>query len=157
MKIDKSNYLFGIFMISAGILLFLASIFSQDNGDKANYIIGTIFLTITGISFVVSRWIKDTNSKKLMFNGNHIKAKIKNADFNYKHTVMNKHPYVVYSVYEDVYTGKFYEFKSDDIWLEECDISIFQIDDDIDVYIKGNNLKKYYVDVEGYVARHRYI
>lgn len=130
----------------------------KDNPNVIGYpagekIIMIVFTSVGGI-FIIAGFImmfsniKNINNKKtLMKTGKKINTKFLEVRINRNYSVNNHHPFRIYTNYLDETTQSIYEFKSENIWKNPTEIIQFLRKESFTVYVKGNNYKKYYMDI----------
>jgi len=114
----------------------------------------TIVFFCIGVGMMVAALIPlfiaaNSNKKRdyLKQNGYTIEATVSEINMNYNLTVNGRHPYVIYCIYEDIYSGVQHRFKSGNIWNNPE--PIIQQGTVLKVYVNSHSdFSKYYVDVE---------
>ena len=116
---------------------------------KLLYIVYSVgfLLIIISISILVHKKRKEYIKKKLLNIGKIINATYVDKKINTRIGFMGQNPYNIICEWIDLNTNKKYTFKSENIWynpqkyIDEKKIKTFK------VYVKPNNMKKYYVDI----------
>lgn len=101
------------------------------------------FFFILGIVFISILIGSNTKRKKLMENGKRLKASVTGGNEDLTVIINGRHPYRLDCVYQDEFTGESYLYSSDYL-LEDPNM---YIDAKVDVYVDGNDMSKYYVDL----------
>lgn len=108
-------------------------------------IMGTVFGGV-GLISLISSIKRNSKKKKLLEQGYYVVAIVESIDVNTSYTVNGRHPYLIYCVYQDPYSGMLYRFKSENLWTNPE--SVIQPGYGITVYVMPNDFSTYYVDVE---------
>lgn len=108
--------------------------------------IGLIFILIGGI-FLLVRYIKKSNYKKLKENGELIYANYLETIINRSYTVNGRHPFNIICEWNNPSDGKTYIFKSNNLWINPENIISERNINKFPVYIDLNSPKKYYLDI----------
>lgn len=133
---------------------------SRENPRKISSAKGTMVMVIIfaslGLAFTIGAMIpfilmirNKAKRTELMKNGRPIYATVEKIGQNNHIEVNGKNPHIVYCVYEDIYSGVVYRFKSKNIWTDPN--PVIQPGSTVTVYVGGPNpedYSKYYVDVE---------
>lgn len=116
-------------------------------------VVGAILFVVLGLIFACVGFIPmflmgrvSSKAKKLMQQGHYVIAKVESIHRNNNIEVGGRTPYVVYCNYQDIYSGTIYRFKSKNIWYNPE--AFLQQDEEVRVYVNGQDYSKYYVDVE---------
>ena len=105
---------------------------------------GMPFLLI-GIIFLAQQAGKRRTAKKLLAEGNYVLAEIMEVSRNFNVNVNGRYPYVVRCKYEDSY-GIVHIFRSRNLFFSPE--SLFR-DSFVRVYVRKDNYRQYYVDIDG--------
>ena len=85
-------------------------------------------------------------TNKLSFEGKYIYGIVDKIDIDYSCSANGEHPYLLYCHYEDIDTGKIYEFKSDYIWTDPG--QVFPVGSYVPIYVRNKKYTDYSVDVK---------
>ncbi|WP_026505694.1 DUF3592 domain-containing protein [Butyrivibrio sp. NC3005] len=126
---------------------------AKEENYKNDYLVGIVISTVIGVIFTVISIIvfvtfkmRKINSKKLKETGIQITAHVHSIDLNRAVAINGKNPYIVYVSYTNPADGKLYYFKSNNLF-QNPNLCI-QIGMPVTVYVKPNDMSRYYVDVE---------
>ena len=105
--------------------------------------IGLLFLVI-GLIFLIIEIRKKTWNTKLLRSGNYIMAEISEVRMNYAVNVNGRYPFIVVCRYQDM-LGNVHMFKSRNLYFDPS--GLFK-DQNVKVYVDGEEFKHYYVDID---------
>ncbi|PUZ23824.1 Protein of unknown function [Chitinophaga costaii] len=106
--------------------------------------LGFVFSMVGGIAQVVTR-LRRSGAESLKQKGQLVQADLVGVEINPYVMVNRIHPYVIRCAWKDPLTGITHSFKSGNVWSDPSAVLAQQ--KKLDVYIDGNNPKKYYVDI----------
>lgn len=86
---------------------------------------------------------------KVSFEGKYIYGIVERIDIDYSCSANGEHPYILYCYYNDIDTGKIYEFKSDYIWTDPR--QELPVGSQVRIYVKNKKYTDYSVDVKSYL------
>lgn len=108
-------------------------------------IMGIVFAAV-GIVPAVRSVIKRQDGERLMQEGRRLEGVVESFIQNYNISINGRHPYIIICIWQDMYQDVIYRFKSENLWTNPQ--PVFQVGDRIDIYVQGDNYKKYYVDAK---------
>lgn len=135
-------------LIAVIILINIHKIHTAGNGNPIVFLIvfgsvGLVFFVL-GLIFLFVVLKRNKTIKNLIQANKYVMAQVSEICVMRYVRINDSHPYVIYCIHTDEYTGKKHVFKSDYLRIEPN----IKIDSDIKVYCNPDNIKKYYVDIE---------
>lgn len=115
---------------------------------------GLVFFSIGG-GIILKGILFSRKKKRLMSEGTCLNAVIKDIRLNTTYAVNGQNPSNIIAEYDDIYSGKKYEFKSENIWGEK--IGEIEFGGSINVYVDRQDYSKYCVDVDSASRSHEII
>ncbi|AWK06744.1 DUF3592 domain-containing protein [Flavobacterium crocinum] len=106
-------------------------------------ILGTIFFLIGSLAFLFG-YLKNKKKQNLRETGKPVSAKFTGVELNTGYSSNGRHPFQIYSQWQDPKNNELYVFKSDNIWFDPTD---FIKTDAMRVFIDPENPSKYTMDL----------
>lgn len=103
--------------------------------------IGLVFV-ILGLSMVLASHIKEQKIEKIKSEGMALEAIIIDVEKSYYVKVNNRHPYILYAQYKDVFDDKTYDFKSSFLMMKPRR----EPGETVRVYVMRDDYDTYYMD-----------